>query len=116
QRITGDVGPVSGGFSSTHAGPAGLAQAVSEAVCALQVGDRVRGPGRLTAYGDIFLLDYAARLFNDPGLGDLYDRVPSRLGTFDEGERGDLLPTLEAFLDQGSIHGAAAQLNVHRTS
>ena len=62
QRITQDIGPVSGGHSSTHAGHAGLVQAVYEAMSALQVGDLVHGPGSLTAYGDIFVLDYAARL------------------------------------------------------
>src|SRR5712692_8888021 len=116
QRITADVGPVSGGHSSTHAGQAGLTQAVSEALCALQVGERMRGPGCLTAYGDIFVLDYAARLVKDPRLGGLYDRVPSRLRTFDEAEQSELLPTLEAFLAEGSVHGAAVQLSVHRNS
>jgi sugar diacid utilization regulator len=116
ERITADIGPVSGGHSSTHAGQAGLSQAMSEALCALQVGDRIRGPGSLTAYGDIFVLDYAARLVNDPRLGGLYDRVPSRLRTFDEAERAELLPTLEAFLGEGSVHGAAALLSVHRNS
>jgi len=116
ERITADVGPVSGGHSSTHAGQAGLLQAVSEALCALQVGERVRGPGCLTAYGDIFVLDYAARLVNDPRLGGLYDRVPSRLRTFDAAEQAELLPTLEAFLAEGSVHGAATLLSVHRNS
>jgi hypothetical protein len=116
ERLTADIGPVSGGHSSTHAGQAGLGQAASEALCALQVGDRVRGPGHLTAYGDIFVLDYAARLVNDPRLGGLYDRVPSRLRTFDEAERAELLPTLEAYLAEGSVHGAAALLSVHRNS
>jgi hypothetical protein len=116
QRITADIGPVSGGRSSSHAGREGLTQAVREALCALEVGDRLAGPGGLTAYGDIFVLDYAARLVNDPRLGGLYDRVPSRLGTLDEAERGDLLLTLEAFLAAGSIHGAATQLSVHRNS
>jgi sugar diacid utilization regulator len=116
QRITADIGPVSGGRSSTHAGRAGLDQAVREALCALEVGDRAHGPGALTAYGDIFVLDYAARLVNDPRLGGLYDRVPSRLRTFDEAEQAELLPTLEAFLAEGSIHGTATQLSVHRNT
>ncbi len=116
QRITADIGPVSGGRSSTHAGRAGLDQAVREALCALELGDRARGPGGLTAYGDIFVLDYAARLVNDPRLGGLYDRVPSRLRTFDEAEQSELLPTLEAFLAEGSIHGTATQLSVHRNT
>ncbi len=80
------------------------------------MGERVRGPGCLTAYGDIFVLDYAARLVNDPRLGGLYDRVPSRLRTFDAAEQAELLPTLEAFLAEGSVHGAAVQLSVHGNS
>lgn len=107
---------VSGGRSAAHAGPAGLGLAGREAQCAVEVGDRVRGPGYLTAYGDIFVLDYATRLIDDPRLGGLYDRVPSRLRTFDESEHGELLPTLEAFLDEGSINAAAERMNVHRNS
>lgn len=116
RRITQDIGPVSGGHSSTHAGHAGLVQAVYEAMSALQVGDLVHGPGSLTAYGDIFVLDYAARLLNDPRLGGLYDRVPSRLRTLDEARRRELLPTLETFLAEGSIQGTATRLSIHRNT
>jgi len=115
RRLSADIGPVSGGRSSTHAGHPGLSQAVCEANSALEVGDRVRGPGGLTAYGDIFVLDYAQRLVDDPRLGGLYDRVPSRLGTLDAG-RAELLPTLEAFLAEGSIHATATQLSIHRNT
>ncbi|GAC1323671.1 MAG: hypothetical protein NVSMB2_21500 [Chloroflexota bacterium] len=107
---------VSGGRSATHAGASGLSLASREALCAVDVGDRVRGAGSLTPYGDIFVLDYASRLVDDPRLGGLYDRVPSRLRTFDESEHGELLPTLEAFLDEGSINAAAERMNVHRNS
>lgn len=107
---------VSGGRSETHAGACGLSLAGREAVCAVDVGGRVRGPGSLTAYGEIFVLDYASRMVDDPRLGGLYDRVPSRLRTFDESERGELLPTLEAFLDEGSINAAAERMKVHRNS
>lgn len=115
-RISAQIGPVSGGRSSSHAGRAGLAQAINEALCALEAGDRMRGPGHLTTYGDIFVLDYAARLVSDRRLADLYERVPSRLRTFDEAERAELLPTLEVFLAEGSIHGAATRLGVHRNT
>ncbi len=115
-RITADIGPVSAGRSATHAGATGLVHAVAEAFCALQMGEQAHGPGALTAYGDIFILDYATRLLTDPRVCGLYERVPSRLGTLDESERGDLLHTLEAFLATGSLQGAAARLNVHRNS
>jgi DNA-binding PucR family transcriptional regulator len=115
-QISAAIGPVSGGRSSGHAGQAGLTQAINEAVCALEVGDRVHGPGHLTAYGEIFVLDYATRLVSDHRLADLYDRVPSRLRTFDEAEGAELLPTLETFLAQGSVHSTASRLNVHRNT
>ena len=70
----------------------------------------------MTAYGDIFILDYATRLLADPRVCGLYERAPSRPGTLDESERGDLLRTLEVFLATGSLQGAAARLNVHRNS
>ena len=115
-RITADIGPVSAGRSATQAGASGLVHAVAEAFCALEVGERARGPGVVTAYGDIFLLDYATRLLADPRVCGLYDRVPSRLRTIDEAERGELLRTLEAFLATGSLQRAALRLNVHRNS
>jgi PucR C-terminal helix-turn-helix domain len=116
EQISARVGLVSGGRSSSHTGRAGLSQAIQEAMCALEVGDRTRGPGHLTAYADIFVLDYAARLVNDPRLSELYERVPSRLRTFDQAEGAELLPTLEVFLAEGSIQGAASQLQVHRNT
>lgn len=116
RRLTDDIGVVSGGRSSTHAGHLGLNQAVCEAQSALEVGDRVRGPGGLTAYADIFVLDYAARLVDDPRLRGLYDRVPSRLRTLDAGRADELLPTLEVFLAEGSIQGTATQLSIHRNT
>ena len=115
-QLTATVGLVSGGRGSSHAGEAGLAQAINEAMSALEVGDRVHGPGHLTAYGEIFVLDYANRLVSDHRLADLYDRVPSRLRTFDEAEGAELLPTLEQFLATGSLHATAQQLNVHRNT
>ena len=116
RRIIADIGPVSAGCSATHPGTSGLELAVAEAFCALDIGECTHGPGVVTAYGDIFLLDYATRLLADPHACSLYDRVPGRLRTIDEAERGDLLPTLEAFLAAGSLQGAAARLNVHRNS
>jgi PucR-like helix-turn-helix protein/diguanylate cyclase with GGDEF domain len=113
RQITADLGPVSAGRSATHAGATGLDQAVAEALCALQLGERAHGPGRVTAYGDVFILDYATRMLADSRLCGLYDRVPSRLRTI---ERGELLRTLEAFLATGSVQAAALRLNVHRNS
>lgn len=113
RRIGANIGPVSAGRSSTHAGPDGLEQAIAEAFGALHLGERANGPGRLTAYGDIFILDYATRLLADPRLNGLYERVPSRLSAI---EGGELLRTLEAFLATGSLQEAAVRLNVHRNS
>lgn len=116
RRITADIGPVSAGRSAAHAGLAGLEQAVAEAFCALQLGERAHGPGVVTTYGDVFLLDFATRLLTDPRAYGLYDRVPSRLATIDEAEHGELLRTLEAFLATGSLQATAVRLNVHRNS
>jgi hypothetical protein len=115
RRISYDIGPVSAGRSSAHTGHAGLAQARCEALRALQVGERVRGPGCLTAYSDVFVLDYAAALASDSGLGELYDRVPSRLRTLDAGG-AELLQTLETFLAEGSVHGTGVLLGIHRNT
>ena len=58
---TGTIGPISGGVSAAYTGKACLEHAQDEAISALTLGERLRGPGFLTAYGDVLPLDYATR-------------------------------------------------------
>jgi len=57
--VASAIGPVSGGFSAAHAGTIGIEHAQDEALSAMALGERLRGPGHLTAYADVFPIDYA---------------------------------------------------------
>jgi DNA-binding PucR family transcriptional regulator len=111
------IGPISAGRSATHAGQAGVNQGREEALRALTLGERLHGPGHLTAYGDVFALDYAERLVEDHAMGSVYEKVLSRLGVFDEAEGTDLVPTLEVFLASGcSGQRTASDMGIHRNT
>ena len=115
--LASQIGPVSAGRSATHAGQAGVNQGRKEALRALTLGERLRGPGRITAYGDVFALDYAERLAEDRSMTSVYERVLSRLGVFDEAEGTDLVPTLEIFLASGcSWQRTATDMGIHRNT
>jgi DNA-binding PucR family transcriptional regulator len=118
QRVSLQIGRVSAGRSATHAGQdEGVRQAVEEALRALALGQRLRGPGVLTAYGDVFALDYAERLIEGDSLGGVYEQVLSRLGTFDHSEGAELVPTLDTFLASGcSPQRTASAMGIHRNT
>jgi hypothetical protein len=111
------VGPVSGGRSAPHAGAVGVIQALEEAERALMLGERLRGPGYLTAYAEVFALDYANQLTGDGRLIGVYEQVPARLGAFDHTEGAELLPTLEHYLSNGcSMQRTAVAMGIHRNT
>jgi hypothetical protein len=116
-HLAATVGPVSGGVSAAYSGEAGIEHAQDEAVSALQLGERLRGPGYLTAYGDVFPLDYATYLVQDHRLRGIYDNVVSRLASVAQPDRGELLGTLDAYLATGCAPGATAtSLGIHRNT
>ena len=114
-HMTALIGPMSGGFSAAHAGSAGIQRAQDEALSALVLGERLRGPGHLTAYGDVFPLDYADWLVGGQDLREIYDNVISRLASLPESDRGELLATLDGHLATG-CSATAARLGVHRNT
>lgn len=117
RRVSLQIGPVSAGRSATHAGQAGVKQGLEEALRALTIGERLRGPGQLTAYGDVFALDYAEQLIEDDCMGGVYEQVLSRLGVFDHSESAELVPTLEEFLANGcSMQRTASDMGIHRNT
>jgi DNA-binding PucR family transcriptional regulator len=116
-HLAASVGPVSGGLSAAYTGEAGIEHAQDEALSALLLGERLRGPGHLTAYADVFPLDYATYLVDDPRLRGIYDNVVSRLAIVAQPDRGELLGTLDTYLATGCAPGAtAACLGIHRNT
>jgi DNA-binding PucR family transcriptional regulator len=114
QAISLRLGPISGGRSATHGA---VGHALEEAQRALTLGERLRGPGHLTVYGDVFVLDYAGRLVEDDLLAGVYEPVLSRLVAFDQAEGTDLIPTLEHYLAGGcSMRRVATVMGIHRNT
>jgi sugar diacid utilization regulator len=112
--ISIQVGPISAGRSATHMA---VSHALEEAQRALNLGERLRGPGFLTVYGDVFVLDYADRLMEADLLAGVYEPVLSRLVAFDQTEGGDLIPTLEQYLAGGcSMRRTATAMGIHRNT
>jgi purine catabolism regulator len=117
ERLTLQVGGVSAGRSAAHAGRAGVHHALEEALRALTLGERLHGPGVLTAYGDVFALDYAEQLIENDCLGGVYEQVLSRLAAFDQSEGAELVPTLDSFLASGcSPQRTASAMGIHRNT
>jgi DNA-binding PucR family transcriptional regulator len=111
------VGPVSAGRSSTHAGVPGIRQALEEAERALTLGERLRGPGYLTAYAEVFALDYVRALIGDGRLSGVYEGVLARLAAFDHSEGAELITTLEKYLHTGcNIQRTARNMGLHRNT
>jgi sugar diacid utilization regulator len=117
RHLTGAAGPVSGGVSAAYIGCAGLSFAQDEALSALNLGERLHGPGHLTAYGDVFLLDYATSLVENGRLRQIYETVISKLAIIDQPDRIELLTTLDMFLATGcSTQATAEPLGLHRNT
>jgi sugar diacid utilization regulator len=111
------LGVVSAGRSATHGGHVGVPRALQEATRALTLGERLRGPGHLTAYGDVFAIDYARGLVEDGVLTGIYEQVLCRLGAFDQAEGAELVPTLDQYLAcGGSTQRAASAMGIHRNT
>jgi sugar diacid utilization regulator len=111
------IGLVSAGCSATHAGHVGVTRALQEATRALTLGESLRGPGHLTAYGDVFALDYARHLVEDGCLGGIYEQILCRLGAFDQAEGAELVPTLAQYLECGaSTQRTASAMGIHRNT
>jgi DNA-binding PucR family transcriptional regulator len=114
ESISLRLGPVSAGRSATHAA---VGYALEEAQRALMLGERLRGPGHLTVYSDVFVLDYADRLIQDDLLAGVYEPLMSRLVAFDQAEGTDLIPTLEHYLaGGGSMRRVATVMGIHRNT
>ena len=116
RALEGKLGPLSVGLGGPGAGAAGLGRALTEAAQALAMGERLFGPGRLTAFGDLGLFrlllggDVAElRRFHEAALGALL--------AYDRDHNTELVPTLEAyFASRCSPQAAAERLHLHRNS
>jgi hypothetical protein len=115
--VSARVGVVSAGRSATHAGQVGVTRALQEATRALALGERLQGPGHLTAYGDVFAIDYARGLVEDGSLSGIYEQILCRLGAFDQAEGAELVSTLDEYLAcGGSTQRAASAMGIHRNT
>ncbi|TMD08609.1 MAG: hypothetical protein E6J02_04725 [Chloroflexi bacterium] len=99
------------GLGSFHPGLHGVSRSYLEAQQALDSGRRLKPEGGLHVYEEV--LPYLVMTQN-PLLAERY--VRHHLGPLLDGVRGggDLLATLEAYLEEGSLKAAAEALHLHR--
>jgi purine catabolism regulator len=85
------------GVSRAYPGPAQIAVAYQEARMAVRLGNRVSGPGAITAYGELGLFRLLAQVGDDE-LRKFADETLGPLLQLKEPERSEMLRTLEALV------------------
>src|SRR3989442_12616405 len=106
----------SAGLGIPRRAPAGLQVSALQAEQALLLGRALRGEGRTTAFADLgpycFVLGQPAS-----DLREFCDRVLGPLAADDDDRHGDLIRTLESYLQShGSLNAVARALFLHRNT
>ncbi|MBI2861273.1 MAG: helix-turn-helix domain-containing protein [Chloroflexi bacterium] len=105
------------GIGRYHPDLKGLQRSYHEAQQALQIGQRLFGPGRVTYFGDLGVYRLLAPLKGSPELRDFYQEVLAGLAEYDTRTKSELVKTLQAFFEcGGNLSRTAASLHVHRNT
>ncbi|HLH24934.1 MAG TPA: helix-turn-helix domain-containing protein [Chloroflexota bacterium] len=119
QQLAADCAPhaLSAGLGQAHDGVAGIHQAYEGAVWALDLGERLFGPGGLTRLQDLGVYRLLLALQQQPSLREFYEEMLGPLAAYDRQKRAELVPTLEAYVAAGnSPSETAARLHLHRNT
>ena len=109
--------PVTIGVGQVHAGEPSLRQSYEEAQEAAEIGRRMGPNGRVLCFWELGLLDWLYRLGRDVLDDNPYLAIIQTLAEHDQRTKGDLVRTLEAYLDSGgALAEAAGILTVHRNT
>ena len=115
--ISNPTQPVMVGLSDIHTTDKSLRQSYAEAVEAAEIGQRLRPNPPIVYFGDLGLLDWLYRLPTEAMRGNPYWAKIETLAEHDSRTNGELLHTLEAYLEfGGALAEAAAAINVHRNT
>lgn len=116
-RERGDRAPILIGVGQAYPARAGLRRSYDEALEASQIGVLMGRRQGLVAFADLGLMHWLFHLSAEQQAENRYVQVVSDLRDYDEQHHGDLLHTLETYLDSGNaLAEASAALNVHRNT
>ncbi len=109
--------PLSAGLGRPRPGLEGIHLAYQDALWALDLGERLFGPGRLTPLQDLGVYQLLLALEHQPVLHEFYRTTLGPLVEYDEQKRTDLVDTLEAYIEAGSSPSETAhRLHLHRNT
>lgn len=119
RQLAADCAPVAltAGLGQAHQDIAGIHQAYEGALWALDLGERLFGPGQMTRLQDLGV--YRLLLALQPGqdLRDFYEEMLGALAAYDRQKHAELVTTLEAYVAAGnSPSETAARLHLHRNT
>jgi purine catabolism regulator len=110
RALSAGLGPVQPGLS-------GIRRAYEGALWALDLGERLFGPGQLTRLQDLGVYQLLLALQSTRVLRDFCCELLGSLVEYDRQKRSDLVHTLEAYLAAGnSPSETAARLHLHRNT
>ena len=105
------------GVGQAYPARTGLRRSYDEALEASQVGALLGGRQGVLDFADLGVMHWLFHLSAERQAENRYVHVVSDLRDYDEQHRGDLLHTLETYLDSGNaLAEASAVLNVHRNT
>lgn len=116
-EISNPAQPLMVGVSDVHPADKSLRRLYDEASEAAEIGQRLRSDPPLVCFWELGLLDWLYRLPADAMRRNPYWLKIEMLAEHDSRTNGDLLHTLEAYLEYGgALAEAAAAINVHRNT
>jgi sugar diacid utilization regulator len=119
RRLGADGGPraLSASLGRLQPGLAGIREAFQGARWALDLGEQLFGPGRLTRLQDLGVYQLLLAMQHHMGLGDFCQEMLGPLVDYDRLKRADLVRTLDTyFVARNSPSETAERLHLHRNT
>jgi PucR family transcriptional regulator, purine catabolism regulatory protein len=119
RRLTSESSPptVSAGLGQAQHGLGGIHEAYQGAVWALDLGERLFGPGHFTRLQDLGVYQLLLAVQHSPVLPEFYWELLGPLVEYDRLKRADLVQTLDSYIAAGnSPSETAARLHLHRNT
>jgi purine catabolism regulator len=109
--------PVTIGVGHAHADGRSLRRSYEEAQEAADIGRRLSPGARVTCFWELGLMDWLYQLSPEALEANPFLSIIGTLAEHDQRTKGDLVRTLEAYLDKGgALAEAAAELTIHRNT
>jgi purine catabolism regulator len=117
REINHPVQPLAVGVGQVYAAGRPLSRSFEEAREAADIARRLGGERRVTCFWELGLLDWVYHLPPEVLTSNAYLAHLRKLADHDSKTKGDMVRTLEAYLEHGgALAEAAAALNIHRNT